>query len=170
MLQKQQKEEIRDNTILAIYTQPIKKVRLILYTKATPKARPRVVRRGNFSSAYTPKKEFENIVAQEYKKRQYPLYENDLELSINFFFKPAESLTKKKKAQCLEDKWCNNHVLGDLDNLIKSVLDGLNGIAYKDDSQIVKFGEMTKQYAEEDRVEITIKEITNAQREEDGQN
>jgi Holliday junction resolvase RusA-like endonuclease len=46
----------------------------------------------------------------------------------------------------------------------------LNGIAYKDDSQIVKFGEMTKQYAEEDRVEITIKEITNAQREEDGQN
>lgn len=97
-----------------------------------------------------------------YKQRQFPLYEGNLELSIKFFFKPAESLSKKKKQQCLEDKWCNNHGLGDLDNLIKSVLDGLNGIAYKDDSQIVKFGEMTKEYAEEDRVEISIKEIENA--------
>lgn len=105
-----------------------------------------------------------------YKQRQFPLYESNLELSIKFFFKPAESLSKKKRAKLIEDRWCDNHGLGDLDNLIKSVLDGLNGIAYKDDSQIVKFGEMTKQYAEEDRVEITIKEITDAQRKEDGQN
>ena len=142
----------------------LRETKLTLYTKATPKARPRVVKRGQFISAYTPKKKFEEFVGSEYQSWGLPLYETKIEISIKFYFKPAESLTKKKRLVCLEEKWCDNHGLGDLDNLIKSVLDGLNKIAYKDDSQIVKFGEMTKEYAEEDKVEITIKEIEDAQK------
>lgn len=80
-------------------------------------------------------------------------------ISIRFSFKPAQSLSKKKRQELIDNKWNNNHSLGDLDNLIKSVLDGLNNIAYIDDTQIVKFGEMEKIYAEEDKVEITIQGV-----------
>lgn len=136
-----------------------------MHTKATPKARPRVVKRGKYISAYTPKKQFEEVVGLNYRSKELPLYETNIEISIKFYFEPAKSLTKKKRAECLQNKWCDNHGLGDLDNLIKSVLDGLNGIAYKDDSQIVRFGEMAKEYAEQDKVEIVIREIEDAHKE-----
>ena len=45
----------------------------------------------------------------------------------------------------------------DLDNIAKAVLDSLNGIAYKDDSQIVSMV-VSKKYSNRPRVEITLKE------------
>lgn len=44
----------------------------------------------------------------------------------------------------------------DTDNIIKSILDPLNGVAYKDDSQVCKISGL-KIYGEEPRVEVTIK-------------
>lgn len=46
----------------------------------------------------------------------------------------------------------------DLDNVIKIVLDALNGIAYKDDSDIIAVS-ATKEYGKVPRVEIQIQEI-----------
>lgn len=46
----------------------------------------------------------------------------------------------------------------DIDNLCKTVLDALNKIFYKDDSQIVKLY-ASKRYAENPRVEIKIQSI-----------
>ena len=45
----------------------------------------------------------------------------------------------------------------DIDNVIKSVLDGLNGVAYEDDKQVVKLT-ANKYYGVQPRVEITIKD------------
>ena len=45
----------------------------------------------------------------------------------------------------------------DLDNIAKAILDSLNGIAYKDDSQIVSLL-ISKKYSDRPRVEITLKE------------
>ena len=44
-----------------------------------------------------------------------------------------------------------------LDNIAKAILDSLNGIAYKDDSQIVSMV-VSKKYSNRPRVEITLKE------------
>jgi Holliday junction resolvase RusA-like endonuclease len=44
----------------------------------------------------------------------------------------------------------------DLDNLIKTVLDALNGIAYTDDKQIVRLG-ATKAYGTDPKILISIR-------------
>ena len=46
----------------------------------------------------------------------------------------------------------------DLDNVIKAVLDALNGVAYKDDSRIVRI-EARKEYSDSPRLEIHIKDV-----------
>ncbi|WP_334299865.1 RusA family crossover junction endodeoxyribonuclease [Anaerobutyricum hallii] len=46
----------------------------------------------------------------------------------------------------------------DLDNVIKSILDALNKVAYHDDTQIVSLS-MEKFYSDSPRVEVTINSI-----------
>ncbi|CZR99762.1 Endodeoxyribonuclease RusA [Clostridioides difficile] len=47
----------------------------------------------------------------------------------------------------------------DLDNIIKSVADSLNGIAYKDDSQIVEVVSK-KYYSDRPRVEVELEDVS----------
>ena len=47
---------------------------------------------------------------------------------------------------------------GDLDNLMKAVLDGLNGAAFADDSQVIS-ATLEKLQSPEPRLEIEIKEL-----------
>lgn len=46
----------------------------------------------------------------------------------------------------------------DIDNIAKSILDALNKLAYRDDTQVVTL-HMEKHYAEDPRVEVEIEEI-----------
>ena len=46
----------------------------------------------------------------------------------------------------------------DTDNIAKSILDSLNGIAYKDDKQVVDL-RVRKQYAEVPSVSVWISEV-----------
>ena len=46
----------------------------------------------------------------------------------------------------------------DIDNILKSVMDSLNGYAFADDSQVVRIM-AEKVYAEEPFVEVTIDEL-----------
>lgn len=46
----------------------------------------------------------------------------------------------------------------DIDNLAKSILDALNGVIYKDDSQVVVLT-LQKYYDDDPRAEITIEEM-----------
>ena len=48
----------------------------------------------------------------------------------------------------------------DLDNVIKSILDALNKVAYHDDTQIVSLS-MEKFYSDSPRVEVTISNLEN---------
>ena len=47
---------------------------------------------------------------------------------------------------------------GDLDNHLKAVKDAMNGICYKDDSQIVRYGHTGKNHGEP-RIDIELEEI-----------
>lgn len=46
----------------------------------------------------------------------------------------------------------------DIDNYVKAILDALNGVAFKDDSQIIALN-AKKLYSDKPRTEIEIKEI-----------
>ena len=46
----------------------------------------------------------------------------------------------------------------DIDNIAKAVLDALNSVAYRDDTQIVDL-QIRKQYSEKPRLEICMEEL-----------
>lgn len=122
------------------------------------KGRPRFVRRGKFTSTYTPKKtaDYEAKVRKyfnEFKPKNYTPIEGPVEANALCVKSIPTSLSKKKKTELI-GKPCTKKP--DTDNIIKSILDPLNGIAYIDDSQVCKLSGL-KIYGEVPRVEIEIK-------------
>jgi Holliday junction resolvase RusA-like endonuclease len=67
-----------------------------------------------------------------------------------------QSYSKKRKEACLsgQEKPIKKP---DIDNLAKSILDGINGVIWKDDSQIVSL-HITKVYASGTGVDVLVKE------------
>lgn len=119
------------------------------------KERPRFCKWG----AYTPKKtkEYEKLIKDIYMVGEQEVLEGSLVAVIECYFKVPKSTSKVNKLAMLS----NIHrptKKPDIDNIIKICLDGLNGLAYKDDSQIVDI-RARKWYSEEPRVEITLERV-----------
>lgn len=129
----------------------------IIFGNPVAKGRPRV---GKFGT-YTPEKtvNYENLVKMSYIEAysKEPLLENDLEVTINFYFSIPKSTSKKKRELMLNGKIMHNK-RPDIDNCIKSITDALNEIAYKDDNQIVKI-QASKYYSDEPKTVVFIEEI-----------
>jgi crossover junction endodeoxyribonuclease RusA len=127
----------------------------IAWSKPVPKARPRFCKNG----AYTDKRTSEaedlfawafNQAKQSEKARGMDLrfpWEGPIEIELVFGFLRAKT---------------NRHVHHithpDIDNLAKTVLDGLNGLAYCDDRQIRSL-KVSKIYAEKEGTIVIIREI-----------
>ena len=125
--------------------------------KIQAKQRPRF----NGKFAYTPKETiaYENWVRSCYleKYNNEKILETPLEVHIRAYFEIPKSTSKKKKEQMLENE-INPTIKPDTDNIAKSILDSLNGIAYLDDKQVIKLV-VEKYYAEVPSVSIEIKEV-----------
>lgn len=123
----------------------------------TAKGRPRVTRYGT----YTPKETvaYENLVKLMYREKYHnKMLEGALMGMVTCYFPVPKSMPKYKR-KLVESGQLHPTKKPDCDNLAKAVFDALNGIAYKDDSQIVHMI-CTKVYTlDEPRVEVTIKEV-----------
>ena len=120
-----------------------------------PKSRPRF--NTNTGRAFTDDKTriFENIVSLAYGARHY-FDDSYIRIRMKFKFEVPKSYSKKKRIEALEGKI--RPTKADIDNYIKSVLDGLNGKAFKDDRYIyVILAE--KEYSEEASIEVSIESI-----------
>lgn len=121
------------------------------------KGRPRLSRYGT----YTPKKtqEYEEYVKACWVAKYGSIQpsERPLEMNIVFYLPIPKSYSKKQKAEILSGR-LKHTKKPDIDNLIKSALDALNGLAYADDSKIIKVA-AEKQYSEKPRTELSIKEV-----------
>jgi len=119
--------------------------------KIQPKQRPRVTRFGTYTPQ--PTLDYESLVAWNYRKvSKVHCLDKPLELTVKAYFQ-----LPKKTVNKVGD-WCMKNV--DLDNVIKIVSDGLNGVAYTDDKQIVSII-ATKQWAIEEYLEVEIREVKN---------
>jgi len=123
------------------------------------KGRPRFARKGSFVSTYTPKKtaSYEERVRNEYKKQAFNhRFPDDapLKIEISAFYGVPKSASKAKKEEMLLGK-AKPTKKPDLDNVIKIIADSLNGIAYKDDAQIIE-ASIRKHFSEFPRVEVKI--------------
>lgn len=127
--------------------------------KPLGKARPRVTRKG---FAYTPKKtiNYENLIRWTFQSKfpNHKPFEGYIEAEIKAIFDVPKSYSKKKKLELLDGN-CNYDHTPDVDNVAKIVLDSLNGIAYKDDSQVTVL-KVIKEYGEQAKIIVKLKEIS----------
>lgn len=92
-------------------------------------------------------------------KKQYKgkPFEGALKVHVDIYRQIPKS-TSGIRTERKENKEIRPIVRPDLDNYLKSVFDGLDGITWGDDSQIVSLSS-EKYYSTNPRVEITIKEM-----------
>ena len=124
------------------------------------KGRPRFSSRGGFVKAYTPAKtkNYEDTIRESARatmQSNEPL-KTPVSVYLTAVFPVPKSYSKKRTEDCLEglEKPIKKP---DIDNLAKSVLDGMNGVIFKDDSQIVSL-HCTKVYSSGAGVDVMVKE------------
>ena len=127
---------------------------LSLFVPGNPvsQGRGRIVRVGKFSKIADPIesrnwKNYVKVIASEC--RCDPLWEGPLRIIIRFGFLRPKSISKKV---IWRDK------KPDIDNVFKACADALEGIIYRNDSQIVGV-KMTKKYSDTPGVSIQIEQI-----------
>lgn len=125
-----------------------------------PKQRPNFSKFGN---AYTPEKtrKYEKKIADYFREQPQSFkFEKDIPVAVNLVFGMPipKSAPKSQKAAMIEGI-IKHTKRGDVDNLAKAVLDSLNGLAWEDDSQIVRLS-ITKEYAREPYVYFYMHEYT----------
>ena len=135
------------------------KVDFVIQGKVQAKQRPRFNRYSG--KTYTPNETiaYENWVKTCYleKYKDKELMEKPLRVTIKAYFEIPKSASKKRKQQMMDNEILPM-VKPDTDNIAKGVLDSLNGIAYKDDKQVVELI-VNKFYSNTPYVSVMIEEI-----------
>lgn len=129
--------------------------------KVQAKQRPRFSVK--YGRAYTPQ---QTVKYENYVKVCYMDYMNQLgwepikgaiKADIEVFMEVPKSDSKKVKEAKLSGK-IRPQVKPDVDNLCKTILDALNGLAYDDDKQVVECV-VKKYYGEEPSVCVKLKSL-----------
>lgn len=131
----------------------------IVYGTPVPKGRPRFVRRGSFISTYTPKttKDYEDKVREAARIAMGPEKPLETPVSVYLYIRlPIPASYSKKRSEACRQGLELPIKKPDIDNSAKAVLDGMNGIVYQDDAQIVSL-HIKKMYGEPS-VEIAVSE------------
>lgn len=122
-----------------------------------PKARPRLGKCG----VYTPKKtsDYEGFVAwcARQKMAGVPPFQDAIRVEVEVYF-PIPASYSKKKAEQAEQGAIKHTKKPDADNIIKGIFDALNGIVFRDDSQVVH-ATVSKAYSHHPRAEITVEVV-----------
>ncbi len=128
----------------------------IIYGKPVPKQRPRFVK----GIVYTPKAtvQYEKLVAKSFLTQGGKSFDDSaLQASICLHLAVPKSYTKKEK-QAIMDGTVLPTKSPDVDNVAKSILDGLNNVAYTDDRQILSLS-IKKQYSFDTKAPFTVVKI-----------
>ena len=112
----------------------------------------------HFNQEYTPPKtrSYEHTVRLEYERQVGHTFPKEaaLKMEIAIYKRIPQSMTKKNRAR-IEAQELRPGKKPDVSNVIKSVEDGLNGVAYHDDNQIVD-QRGVEWYSDTPRVEVEI--------------
>lgn len=118
------------------------------------KGRPRMTRTGR---AYTPSKTrlYEVHIQDLWRRGTAPTLPagQPLRVSVDAFFSVPKSTSKKQK---MKMDGAPHIKKPDADNVVKAVLDALNGLAFEDDSRICDLKVVKRYTLGEPRVEVTL--------------
>lgn len=138
----------------------IKSIGFQIHGAPVQKERPRFRRYGRKVISYTPTKtkRYEEAVRSAFSSfaDSVPCEDEDVAVGMEliFFMPIPEKLPKYRLKQIEEQSFRPLHK-PDIDNLIKSVLDGLNGAAYHDDRQIISVS-AEKYYSDNPMTQVII--------------
>ena len=126
--------------------------------KPKGKQRPRVYR----GHAFTPQetKDYEAMIANLYRAMHGKMFEGYVSVEIYVLYLVPKSYTKKKR-DAIRRGEIRPAIKPDIDNIVKIVLDGLNGVAYTDDKQVIEI-QAQKCYVFDDKQEgvyVDVKEL-----------
>ena len=111
---------------------------------AVPKGRPRVTRTGH---AYTPQR------TKAYaEKVQW----------VAKAFAPKTPLSGPVSVRIVEYRKGTPEARPDIDNVLKNLLDAMNGLIWQDDSQVVQLFAEKRHDKKAPRVEVEVKEVESA--------
>lgn len=133
-------------------------IRFTIPGRPQAKERPRTAN----GHTYTPRrtKDYETLVSDCWHlstKFDFKTLEGPLEVSIVWAKQVPKSWSKKRKEEALWGVYAVDRM--DLDNVTKSVLDALNGLAYHDDSQVAVLHVFRVYVTQEDSVTVEISEL-----------
>jgi Holliday junction resolvase RusA-like endonuclease len=122
------------------------------------KGRPRATARGGFVQLYTPKKtaSYENLVAlaaRDAMAGRDP-FQGGVMLNIDFGCQIPASWSRKKQNRALDGDVLPL-VKPDIDNVVKTMCDAMNGIVYRDDVQVVTLA-ISKHYTHKPDARIEV--------------
>ena len=126
------------------------------------KSRPRFVSRGLRGKTHTPEETaiYENLIRMEYRRQcgsQAFTGGAMLDLRVLAYFAIPKSVSRKKHLLMISGD-IRPTKTPDYDNIAKIVSDSLNGVAYRDDAQIVD-ALVSKFYSDIPRIEVKIQEL-----------
>ena len=126
---------------------------VVIDGKIKGKARPRVFN----GRAVTPKDtvNYENWVKICYQQQSGEYLEGPIKAIITVYHKIPKSYSKKR-VQAIRDGLEQPLKKPDIDNIAKIILDSLNGIAFKDDVQVIELSVLKKYTEEVERVELEL--------------
>ena len=135
-------------------------IQIIVPGQPQGKGRARFARQGKFVRAFTPEKTvaYEGLIALAGQKvmEGRNLMDGPVYLTVEAIFAFPKSGWSQKKRASRPIHW---HVSKpDNDNIIKAVADGLNGIVWKDDSQVA-LAKGSKFYGDVPRLIITVEAL-----------
>lgn len=132
--------------------------------RPVPQPRPRVYRTATGKSKAVNSRQsinYKRIVKyaalSEMNKQRLTMTDRPLAMRLMFVFSPPKTYTKKK-LEAVKSGELRYTKLPDADNLAKSVMDALNNVIYKDDSQIVELT-VNKEYGNTDHVAVKITQL-----------
>ena len=126
------------------------------------KGRPRFTARYGRAYVHTPEKTviYENHIKAEYARQckgQRFADDSQLAMRIAAYYAIPKSTSNKRRQQMLAGI-IRPTKKPDADNVLKAIADALNGLAYRDDAQIIA-AVIEKHYSEEPKVEIEINNV-----------
>ena len=136
-------------------------IELVIEGEPIGKGRPRVTSKGHFAHAYTPSKtkNYEKLIQNSYLSNYTynDMLQGPIKAEITAYFSIPNSLSKRKQKVLLNN--LEKHTKKpDIDNVVKSVFDALNNLAFEDDSYIVEVS-AKKLYSNNPRVELKLREV-----------
>jgi len=136
-------------------------IQFVVPGQPVAKGRHKTARRGKSLTHYTPEKtaNYESLVAHagHIAMAGRSLIAGPVSMEIDIRLQIPQSWSKKKQQQAADGLIAATKK-PDCSNVLKAIEDGMNGVVYNDDTQIVKSSQ-SKRYAETPGVVVIVREL-----------